>query len=164
MQIPKTYLVGGNGYTLPIIEIAEGTQFKGYSLPEIKIQLRNGTWQEPVNYDNLTFTGFMGDAFNNKDFGAPSVFLTFDASDFAPGAQVNPVSVSGVKLNGIEVAQNKLVLWEANRLWIQYTAEDVVANVNGYISLQPRRCLFQQKVLISKLQKISWYISVKKSN
>ena len=131
-QIPKTYLVGGNGYAVPTIVIEEGTQFKGYSLPQVEMELRNGTWQEPVNYDNLTFTGFLGDDFNNKDFGAPSVFLTFDASDFAPGVQIFPESVSGIKLNGVELPKNQFILWEANRLWIQYTVEDVVANVNGY--------------------------------
>ena len=131
-QIPKTYLVGGNGYALPTIEIAEGTLFKGYSLPQVEMELRDGTWQEPAKYDDLAFMGFLGDDFNNKDFGVPSVFLTFDASDFAPGAQVNPISVSGLKLNGVELPQNKLVLWETNILWIQYTAEDAVANVNGY--------------------------------
>ena len=131
-QIPKTYLVGGNGYTLPTIEIAEGTLFKGYSLPQVEMELRDGTWQEPAKYDDLAFTGFLGDDFNNKDFGALSVFLTFDASNFAPGAQIFPESVSGIKLNGVELPKNQFILWEANRLWIQYTAEDVVANVNGY--------------------------------
>ena len=131
-QIPKTYLVGGNGYTLPTIEIVEDVEFKGHYLPKIKIVLVNGTWQEPLKYDDLAFMGFLGDDFNNKDFGAPSVFLTFDASDFAPGVQIFPESVSGIKLNGVELPKNQFILWEANRLWIQYTAEDVVANVNGY--------------------------------
>ena len=132
LQIPKTYLVGENGYDVPTVEIVEGTPFKGQYLPQIKIVLMNGIWQEPAKYDDLAFTGFLGDNFNNKDIGVPSVILTFDALDFAPGAQVNPVSVSGVKLNGVELSKNKLFLWEANRLWIQYTATDAVADVNGY--------------------------------
>ena len=74
----------------------------------------------------------MGDDFNNKDFGTPSVILTFDASDLATGGQAFAESVSGIKINGVELSTTKLVLWDTNRLWIQYTAEDVVANVNGY--------------------------------
>ena len=109
-QIPKTYLVGGNGYTLPTIEIVEGVEFKGHYLPKIKIVLVNGTWQEPAKYDDLAFTGFLGDDFNNKDFGVPSVILTFDASGLATGGQAFAESVSGIKINGVELSKNKLVL------------------------------------------------------
>ena len=132
LQIPKTYLVAVNGYDVPTVEIAEGTPFKGQYLPQVKMVLINETWQEPAKYDDLAFTGFLGDDFNNKDFGTPSVILTFDASDLAKGGQAFAESVSGIKINGVELSKNKLVLWEANRLWIQYTAEDAVANVNGY--------------------------------